>query len=160
MGNLVLVASHWPLGDAARAVGKVVAGRLSARAVRYGARPSLELYDMVVVVASTLELLDPAFVAFAAERGLTGKTLALVTDAPPALGAWLFGPWCLAVEKGTGARWWAEPLHLGPWGLPGGLLAATPGTLAAAEAWASRLAEVYPAPTYPRGEPGRRRTDA
>ena len=160
MSNLVLVASPWPLTGVAQAVGRVVAEKLASRSVRFQARPDLGIYDLVVIVAPTLALADPLFLAFVAEKGLTGKTLALLTDAPPALGAMLFGPWCLAVERSTGATWWAEPLHLGPWSNLELRPQATPGTLAAAETWAAQLAEAHPPRTFPWGPAGRRRFDA
>ncbi|MEB3221989.1 MAG: hypothetical protein VKS61_07905 [Candidatus Sericytochromatia bacterium] len=160
MSSLVLVASPWPLTDVAQAVGRVVADKLASRSVQFQARPDLGIYDLVVLVAPTLALADPSFLAFVAERGLAGKTLALLTDAPPALGALLFGPWCLAVEQGTGATWWADPLHLGPWSNLALRPQATAGTLAAAETWAAQLAEAHPPRTYPHGPAGRRRFDA
>lgn len=159
MGSIVLVEAPWPLDDAATSVGDVVGRRLGARVLRLGARPNLQMYDLVVVVAPTWSLVDPFFLTFAVDRELSSKTLALVTDAPPAVGPGLFGPWCAAAERLGGARWWPDTLHLGPWVAPGWPPRATRGTLAAVEAWAERLSEAHPAPVYPRGPGGRRRTD-
>lgn len=153
MGAIVLHYDLWPLSVPARALGDTIAGRLGVRVVPIDRRPHIGMYDVVTLVVPVVGLLDPRIQLMAADGELTGKTVALVTDAP---GPWpeaFFLEWTTLASLAGGARLYGEPLHLGAWPLLG---AVDDATRARAQAWADRLAEVHPTPTYPRGDAGRR----
>ena len=153
MSAIVLCYDVWPLAAPARALGEAIASRLGVRVVPLDRRPHLGMYDVVVLALPVAGLLDPRLQVLAANGELRGKTVALATDAP---GPWpraFFLEWEALASLAGGARIYEEPLHLGPWSLLGGL---AEDARARARAWADRLAEVHPAPSYPRGEPGRR----
>lgn len=153
MGAIVICYDVWPLAGPARALGDVIAARLGARVVSLDRRPHLGIYDVVTLVLPMAGLLDPRVQLLAVDGELRGKTIALATDAP---GPWpqaFFLEWGLLASMLGGARLYEDPLHLGPWSLLGGL---DDRARATANAWATRLATVHPAPSYPRGEPGKR----
>lgn len=153
MGAIVLHYDLWPLSVPARALGETIAGRLGVRVVPLDRRPHLGMYDVVALVVPVAGVLDPRIQLIAASGELAGKTVALVSDAP---GPWpdgFFLEWATLASVVGGATVYAEPLHLGAWPL---LAAVDDATRGRVHAWAGRLAELHPAPSYPRGEAGRR----
>lgn len=153
MSAIVLHYDLWPLAAPARAIAEAVAARLGARFVPFDRRPHLGMYDVVVLALPVAALLDARVQLLAAGGELRGKTVAIVSDAP---GPWpqaFFLEWTTLASLVGGARVYEDPLHLGPWSLLGGLPDAQ---RARTRDWAARLAAAHPAPSYPRGEPGRR----
>ena len=161
MSALVLYWDVWPFRGQARALADAVASSLGARATALDKRPHLGIYELIVVVAPAVALLDPRLQLMAADGELRGKTAALLTDAG---GPWPDGftePWRALASALGGARIFEAPLHLGPW-LPQAAwpdadgLVPDPALCERAAAWGKRLAVDFPPPVYPRGEAGRR----
>lgn len=161
MSALVLYWDVWPFRGQARALAEAVASGLGARATSLDARPHMGIYDLVVVVAPCVALLDPRMQLMAADGELRGKSAALLTDAA---GPWpeaFTAEWRGLASLVGGAQIYETPLHLGPWLPPAAWPNADgflpdPALRERAMAWGLNLAAAFPAPVYPRGEAGRR----
>ncbi|MEB3197339.1 MAG: hypothetical protein VKP62_09060 [Candidatus Sericytochromatia bacterium] len=135
-----------------------VATLLQSRVLPFGARPHLGMYDLVVLVASPLSLLDPLFHAPGWEGEFRGKTVALLTDAPSIAGEPLFKLWKAWLRQSGGAIPYQESLHLGPaLGDFSTLSGGQPDRATRLVAWAETLALDCPDAPFPRGAAGARR---
>lgn len=150
MHALVLYHSPW---EPTRQLAYEVATAIGCRAIAYDRRPDLAMYDLVVVGTSLLGFLDPTLGVYLVGGELRGKGLALFADGVGPL----TGPWLNALATSArvlgGARVHAEHLVTGA-----GLFGLAEEDRERARAWGHQLAAAYPAPSYPRGEPGRRAT--
>lgn len=151
MHVLVLYHSPW---EPTRQLAMEVAGELECRALSFDRRPDLTMYDLVVIGTSGIGFVDPALGLYLASGELRGKGVALFADA---FGPWVT-PWLHALGSAArvlgGATLYPEMFTTGA-----GLFGLQEGDREQARAWAHRLKEAYPAPTYPRGGAGRRVTD-
>ena len=150
MHAVVLYHSPW---EPTRLLAAEVATSLGCRAIAFDRRPDLTMYDLVVIGTSALGFLDPQLGLYLAGGELRGKGVALFADA---LGPGT-GPWLQVLSSATrvlgGAQVHPETLATGV-----GLFGVDEGDRERARAWGQRLLEAYPAPAFPRGEPGRRAT--